>query len=769
MGLAMMGANFTLRNESASDILPISSFVNNLTANLDGIGCDCMSLEGDACASLSVGLDNPGYLGTIDFWVSNITDPMTYNVTVPDGLLDEIDDTVLDWTLLFKSLPELLEKAAPMLNGGADISLPLVGEVLDAGADVVGTINSSLIIELADLADQLKGLNTTKEVVDTVQTEIFKLIGPDGADLLRHANGDGNATKEDITVTCRNETGICGDSANVTEIDDIQVTFYIGQNLSDAQTPFDIGLPGLPLSARENVNVTANVTWQLLVDFGLSRSEGPYIVTSGANHTGAELQLTASVGLREMGSNCSADSDLPSDMTGLETGYSRTRYLPGDLGFLPVTLRDGAHADGSTSSPDNDPSRLSLNTSLDVGSVNGTRLTLAQLVASMGELKLEVTADADINMRFRTKLQEGQEKGFPSVLGTFHLSGNWNGGDASALEIRFDNLYLNCGEFIDKFLVPVVMHIKGVTSPLQPVVNTIRAPLPVLTQLAELMGEKPVTMLSLLQASSGADLTMVYEMIAFINFVNNLPVGNQTLWLALGRNETDKKKPGSFTVKAEQAQEGPVTPDKAGGRLIDTSQAAWETTKETGVGWTPGGLSFPFLDNTGQIYALLMGQDVVLVRCDMGTMSAWASVTRTYGPIFVGPVPIFIGIGGSIEVDGRFAIGYDTTGLRKAAIMGGNPTETTGTYLFDGIYIDDTDGNGSDVPEISLIGTVSASASVEFANVSGGVEGGIQLTVDMNLKDPNCDGKLRIDEVYDRLAQPICMFDVSGRIEAFLD
>ena len=64
---------------------------------------------------------------------------------------------------------------------------------------------------------------------------------------------------------------------------------------------------------------------------------------------------------------------------------------------------------------------------------------------------------------------------------------------------------------------------------------------------------------------------------------------------------------------------------------------------------------------------------------------------------------------------------------------------------------------------------MAVSAGVDAVIVAAGVEGGIRLTVDLNLNDsPTPDGKLRIDEIWQHLQNPICMFDVSGSLDAFL-
>ena len=164
-----------------------------------------------------------------------------------------------------------------------------------------------------------------------------------------------------------------------------------------------------------------------------------------------------------------------------------------------------------------------------------------------------------------------------------------------------------------------------------------------------------------------------------------------------------------------------------------------------------------------------MGQDVTLVRYDFGVMKAVATLGPfTYCCILVGPIPVSVFIEGSATLAGRFAMGYDTVGLRKAF---SRKQFDAGVLIdvIDGVFIDDLDAQGCDVPEITLKGEVRAGAGVDLGFAAAGLDGGVTFTVDLNLDDrPEPDGKLRIDEVIDRISNPICLFDVSGRLEAFL-
>ena len=126
-------------------------------------------------------------------------------------------------------------------------------------------------------------------------------------------------------------------------------------------------------------------------------------------------------------------------------------------------------------------------------------------------------------------------------------------------------------------------------------------------------------------------------------------------------------------------------------------------------------------------------------------------------------MPVQICIGGSFRVEGRFAIGYDTSGLRKV-LEGG-----TGTHLLDGIFLDDYNAAGAEVPEVKFIGTVYAEGAVSVYIFKVGIRGEIIFTTSLDLhEDDPQDGKLRIEEIISRLSNPLCLFDVSGKIEAAL-
>ena len=93
-------------------------------------------------------------------------------------------------------------------------------------------------------------------------------------------------------------------------------------------------------------------------------------------------------------------------------------------------------------------------------------------------------------------------------------------------DVGFDNIHLNLKPLLDKFLTPITNEVQRITGPFKPVIDTLTAPIPVVSDLAALVGQPPVTLLSLMEAISGNDLTFIQSIAAFITFVNDSPIGD---------------------------------------------------------------------------------------------------------------------------------------------------------------------------------------------------------------------------------------------------
>ena len=172
----------------------------------------------------------------------------------------------------------------------------------------------------------------------------------------------------------------------------------------------------------------------------------------------------------------------------------------------------------------------------------------------------------------------------------------------------------------------------------------------------------------------------------------------------------------------------------------------------------------PILTNPSTAIGILLGQDVPLVTFDMPRLEAEFRYSQ-YIPIW----PIFgVRFGGSVSIAADFAFGYDTAGFRDYA-----QTRRPGDLL-NGFYISDTenvDGTGEDVPEVVFEGRLTAAGELNVLVAQAGVEGGLFARINLDLNDPNSDGKVRGRELLDNMALgrhpllgPLWVFDASGQL-----
>ena len=719
------------------------------------------ALGGFACAQLSLVavIGSPVYLGELD--VELIVGPDPVRAWVPNDLGMKLATAALDPAFLLRLLPDLLEAIEDGMRDAADSGLPAaVGDPLKTGADGIEATRLLIDDYIETFADALAPLAPGGALEGAIADQLAGLLGLDAGDIVVEALCGG-------TTTC-----VSGDLMSA--VTDISATFTFG-DMVEATTGVNLGLEGLPLNVEGGVRAFAE--WGVTLGIGVSRDDGPYIAL---DEDASEFLVTAGVELAPGAMGCEGPiNGLP---------YTNDRCIAARLGFLGVEAID------STTTPTSIGAQLGL----DVAGSSAGKLTLADMVSGDIDLTPKIAAGVNIDLHVRTGIAEAGPD-LPSITGTFSLQ--WQigtyGADPVVIvpvpiadvdevpvpTVSFDNLHLDLGDVLDEFIRPIANEIKKITGPLQPVVDVITAPIPVVSDLAELVGEDPVTMLSVLEGATGADLSLIKALAAFVSFVNNVPTDSGLIPLGDLIGGTSDRAVGKFNVDTAKAA-GTVAPSEAGSLIKQDIELEGGTgftndvgkagdgslnTKESPDPNRPStfgvpGLSFPFLDDASQVFGLLVGRDATLIRWDAGTLKASAGIAYDFGPIMVGPIPITITLGGEIGIEGRFAIGYDTSGIRKL-LDGGS-----GVALFDGIFIDDLDAQGNDVPEIVFRGRVFAGASVDLVIVSAGVRGGIELTFNLDLDDrPDPDGKLRIEEIVDKLANPICLFEVSGKIEAFLE
>ncbi|MES2098682.1 MAG: LEPR-XLL domain-containing protein [Pseudomonadota bacterium] len=762
--------------------------------------------------------DDSSYLGDIGLDMSGanaITLNANDGLSIPNltDVLTLPDFSNIDLTALnpFDSIPLMLDSLDFFLQGLQDImegevfgiELPFIGDQLQGGADFIEDLRRDVLGPIRQFVEQAPQLGEQivqallyelladgtaqgQVEIDGVMVNVEDIIGLpgdiQGIGLLRpYAGGNGTPLQADIQLNPDAEAQ-----------NDYRWLFRLGGS-ADPTIPldFDLGIPGLSFDIYGGLDVTLD--WDLALGLGLSLEDGAYIWIGDQRATGAtddaELSLTLDVALQA------------------NTG------LKGELGFLQLTMEnstldpqgdlegDGTHLTGSFSvdlrnSADGADSKLSFS---ELGSIDAV---------------VEISAEAEVNLKITAEFSESIVPAsiaavLPKLEGRFVL--DWEAIDVlgndfdfgeSLQFVGFRDVGLDMGSFINDFLGPFVEKVAEVTEPLQPIIDVITAPIPVLSDLAG----QPVTLVDIAGMTGYVEPAMIYAIADIISFVNRiadasqfgsllLPIGDFVLldkgaagdylsgatlmtagYNVAGDSKFDKANLSGFLGSTVGALDDFATLLGAADTGGDASKAK---TKEL-VGSLAGGgeavssgFSFPLFDNPALAFGLLMGKDIPLVEYDLAPFGMEFTYVQKF-PIWG---PLFARISGSAGLTIDLAFGYDTAGVREFADGGfSNPLD-----LLGGLYVNDTDGpggTGTDVPELILKGEIFAGAEINLGVASAGVEGGIILTVNFDLYDPDGDGKVRVDELLGNFLYefnygtpalaPLAIFDVFGDVSAQL-
>ncbi len=544
--------------------------------------------------------------------------------------------------------------------------------------------------------------------------------------------------------------------------------------------PLDIGIPGLALRQGKDGTdgITADAGFALHFKLGLTKADGFFVNTHdgwGPDHKAmAELQ----VGLA---------FDLPDTMVAelafikinvdKATGAGHDASKPLFAGAFQLDLKAPGDAscfkgDEAACTP-NENAKLKFADLGNAGDLFGISLT--------GAFTLDWIVEAQV------------DSAFPGVRANFQLKwafDNQAPQAAGAPYIAFKDVGISAGSFFEGLLGDVVKEMKRVTGPLQPVMDTLYAPIPVLSDLSRMAGGDDVTLMTLAKSfntlAGGPKLDFVDTIKSVIEFINRLPTCSPDA-------DNDCYVPlGDFEIAGDKALDtsnSPTTADKMyktvnakSGTEVKSNlnsknenPAAGDNPIFGGTGLAPAegdaeksGFTFPILEQPAKAFNLLMGGDVTLVEFDSGPLTLGFSWRQAFGPVYA-PPPVFVTLAGSASVSLRIAAGLDTYGIRKAVEAAQNGAPVDAVDVLDGLFFKTVDDAGTPIPVVQLTGEIAAGAAVSAVIITVGIEGGLRLTIGFYWNDPNDDGKFRVSEfLHAALNNPLCLFTVSGRLSLFL-
>ncbi len=575
----------------------------------------------------------------------------------------------------------------------------------------------------------------------------------------------------------------CPNDASAGQIEGFTISVDIGQGNPTSNAgctnsdclggtlPLDLGVPGLSIKATDTSGgVTGKIGWKLHLKFGFTRDDG-FVVYTQDDPTPNSPPNPNEKSVPEF--IVGASLDVPDTAARLAfiniDAKTNKPTTPEFVGAFSIDLRDSASTDCVP----------------DCAIDNDKKITLANLqggsITDFVNPVLNATVDID------WKLKATVTSALPGIGADFKLHWAWasnaDPSDSSGLDVlEFNNVTIDPGSFLGTTIGPIVKQIVDLFKPVQPILDTIQAPLPVLSDLSRAVGGDDVTIASLAAAFStlvgGPDIQPFLDVVQNVRDLLKLLAadcpGGATFCVSVGSFKLVKAK--SLTTDANPATADSLidkangfnpnagllndlagrTTDPNGGTLLKNSGGG------TGSAGEHPGLTFPALKEPSKLFGLLLGQDVEVARFDSGPLTLGFEFQKSFGPVYA-PPPVNVVIGGGASVTLRVVAGFDTYGIRTAVEAG-----KADAKILDSLYFVTTDG-GTPIPVVHFEGFLQAGASVSAVVIEVGIVGGIKLTVDFTWNDPNNDGKFRFHEfLAAALTNPICLFNVGGELSLFI-
>lgn len=527
------------------------------------------------------------------------------------------------------------------------------------------------------------------------------------------------------------------------------------------ELPLDIGIPGLALKAGEDDAITYGIGLQLHLKAGINTDDGFVIYTHDGWKDGAAAPEFG------LGARFDMPATMKAQLAFLDIDVTKNGTAPLFAGAFLVDLK-----------------------SRDATETADSVLTIADIAGGDAASLFGIALTAKVKADWIVKASV--DSVLPGVQANFVMGWEFSNKDLKNLgapTIEFKEVAIDAGGFLSNLLGPVLKKVKSVTGPLQPVIDTLYAPIPVLSDLSRMAGGGDVSLITLAKTfntlAGGPKLDFVDKIAALTTLINNLPdcgggAGDPSCLIPIG----------SFTVSGANALTTDVSPTSSlepgtATSLISSKTAKSESEVKSSLNTKGGkgkvfgstgdegsanksGFTFPILDNPSSVFSLLMGSDVALVEFDSGPLTLGFTWRQAFGPVYA-PPPVMVTLSGSASVTLRFMAGLDTAGIRYAVEAAQEGAPVDAVKLLDGLYFKTTDSEGRPVPVVRLDGEIAAGAAVTAVIITVGIEGGLHLTIGFHWNDPNNDGKFRVSEfLQTAVNNPLCLFTTTGRLSLFL-
>ncbi len=548
-----------------------------------------------------------------------------------------------------------------VISSTLDVDLPVIGDKLGHVTTFIRDLRQGLLGELRETMDG-------RQPLELLRQAMWKVLG----DIVQDSEDAGSdVTIDDIQLTWYDEQGgVIGTwqpgRPMPAGVDAIQVDVLLQDTFlsTGLDLPVEFHIPGLGLEV--DGGLSAQLGWTLPLGFGLSASDGFYLVDG----EGPEVAI---------------DIDLLLDGTPADPGNVTTFSATGELLFFKAALTDNLTHSG-----------LKGVLSLDLDGGADGRFSLDEMLSARPAdvIHVDFTADTDIDLGMELELDGAV--GLPKLSGNLKLDWGWQlGSPPQAPSVSITELSIDAVSLVSDFLKPIAERIANTLEPTRPIIDALTFELAdlaqffdepnllgIISQIQELRGKQPI------------DWSFVYaaeEMLDVVDTVDAMLGLNGSILLGsihgLGTEEVTYASALDADSPVYQqlgVKEGDIRELGAGGSVAATQRAGFEfLTHITDIG------------NWAQ---LLTGGDATLFTYEMPLLEADFDFRVLLGKLPILPTPVSINIyaTGGVDLQADLSFGYDTFGVLRAL-------ETDNPFLaLDGFFVGDFDRFGNEKPELKL-------------------------------------------------------------------
>lgn len=656
--------------------------------------------------------------------------------------LEQLEDRVVptvDYPTLYGDVKDFFDKAEGYLNTATSLATAKIPIVDKSFADLTGGNNAIKAIK--------DGLAKAESVIKALDPDSFANEVADVID--QHLRT--NDPQQGVNIL-RKDAQVSIDRNSI----DIKLDF--GQNITVLDQDFGLALPGLPIRTDGKVQVT--VGWELPVELGLDLDGNPFFNVD---------KLSFDIG----------------------AGIAQNSTLTGNLGFLYFSANvNQLGFSGHLDVPLSDPGSHEL---------------------QLGTPKLSGAADVDLGL----KAAFSQDTSAPSIAAEFKLhwgfdtndvtknDSSFGGSKSDDFTAGFSNITFDFGHYLSDIVKPVAEKVQQLTAPIKPFIDFVTAPVPVISDLAEFLGDKDgVTILDIVGIVNNSGkipepystyVTLASEIIKITKLIDEFDlsgasvqipiddinlVGSQSKDLRdldldsdfLNPDKLDWSHLDALTPKIDQVADGIKQKihdacygvnDTVGGlgdqiiSAIDSLKQKYHDATASHIDW-----EYPILDDpTAAIGNLLIGRDADLVKFEAVLKLGDANQAPTPGFDMPG---FHVGLQGHLSINAKIGLGVDTHGLREVVSdlqkgQGLHPLK-----LLDGNYV--TDDSHLDIGVgLSLTAGFSYIALNANAtlNLNANAHIGIVAGADKPQGNDPPDHRIHLDEIPSDLDK---LFNISGQI-----